>query len=128
MRAAPATLADYLAADHVTVVYEPKRTIYLDRTLAAQGLQRRFAIMVPGFGGLPTFLRGSPLLATAPALLHDSFMREFARAEVPTPCPSLPMYMIWHRRHQDDAAHRWLRERLDALAPGATAGAPRARP
>jgi DNA-binding transcriptional LysR family regulator len=73
--------------------------------------------MVPGFGGLPAFLRGSPLLATAPALLHDSFMREFARAEVPTPCPSLPMYMIWHRRHQNDAAHRWLRERLDALAP-----------
>src|SRR3990167_7524560 len=55
----------------------------------------------------------------APALLHDSFMREFARAEVPTPCPSLPMYMIWHRRHQDDAAHRWLRERLHAPGPGA---------
>lgn len=124
VREAPATLADYLAADHITVVYEPRRTLYLDRTLAAQGLHRRFAVMVPGFGGLPTFLRGSPLLATAPALLHNSFMREFARAEVPTPCPTLPMYMIWHRRHQDDAAHRWLRERLDALAPGATAGVP----
>ena len=116
VRTAPATLADYLAADHITVVYEPRRTLFLDRTLAAQGLHRRFAVMVPGFGGLPAFLRGSPLLATAPALLHHSFLQGFARAEVPTPCPSLPMYMIWHRRYQDDAAHRWLREQLDAVA------------
>ena len=116
VRAAPATLADYLAADHITVVYEPRRTLFLDRTLAAQGLHRRFAVMVPGFGGLPAFLRGSPLLATAPALLQHSFLHGFARAEVPTPCPSLPMYMIWHRRHQDDAAHRWLREQLESVA------------
>jgi len=120
VRGAPATLADYLAADHITVVYEPKRTLYLDRTLAAQGVRRRFAVMVPGFSGLPAFLRGSPLLATAPALLHDSFMRGFATTEVPTPCPSLPMYLIWHRRHQNDAAHRWLRERIN---PEGLAGA-----
>jgi hypothetical protein len=26
------------------------------------------------------------------------------------------MYMIWHLRHQNDAAHRWLREQLEAVA------------
>jgi DNA-binding transcriptional LysR family regulator len=117
VREAPRSLAEYLAADHITVVYEPRRRLHLDRTLEAQGLHRRFAVMVPGFAGLPAFLRGSPLLATAPALLHDRFLRDFARTEVPTPCPSLPMYLIWHRRHQDDAAHRWLRERIALSAP-----------
>jgi DNA-binding transcriptional LysR family regulator len=53
-------------------------------------------------------------------VLHDSFMRGFATTEVPTPCPSLPMYLIWHRRHQNDAAHRWLRERIN---PEGLAGA-----
>lgn len=113
VRDAPRTLAEYLAADHITVVYEPRRTLHLDRTLEAQGLHRRFAVMVPGFAGLPAFLRGGPLLATAPSLLHGGCLRDLARAEVPTPCPSLPMYLIWHRRHQDDAAHRWLRERIE---------------
>jgi DNA-binding transcriptional LysR family regulator len=116
-RAAPASLADYLAADHITVVYAPRRTLHLDRTLEAQGVRRRFAVMVPGFAGVPAFLRDSPLLATAPALLHLGFLRDFAHVDVPVPCPSLPMYLIWHRRHQQDAAQRWLREQIDTLVP-----------
>lgn len=117
VRGAPASLQEYLAADHITVVYEPRRTLHLDRTLEARGLRRRFAVMVPGFGALPAFLRGSPLLATAPSLLAGRFLAGFGRSEVPTPCPPLPMYLIWHRRHQDDAAHRWLREQLALTAP-----------
>ncbi|WP_066258549.1 LysR family transcriptional regulator [Hydrogenophaga flava] len=117
LRTAPTTLQDYLAADHITVVYEPRRTLHLDRTLEAEGVHRRFAVMVPGFGALPAFLRGSPLLATAPSLLADRFMAGFGTCEVPVPCPALPMYLIWHRRHQDDAAHRWLRELLAANSP-----------
>lgn len=119
VRTAPATLQDYLAADHITVVYEPRRTLHLDRTLEAEGVHRRFAVMVPGFGALPAFLRGSPLLATAPSLLAGRFMAGFGRCEVPVPCPALPMYLIWHRRHQDDAAHRWLRELLASNSPPA---------
>jgi DNA-binding transcriptional LysR family regulator len=117
VRTGPASLQDYLAADHITVVYEPRRTLHLDRTLEARGLHRRFAVMVPGFGALPAFLRGSPLLATAPSLLAERFMAGFGTCEVPVPCPSLPMYLIWHRRHQDDAAHRWLRERVASNTP-----------
>ena len=117
VRTAPTTLQDYLAADHITVVYEPRRTLHLDRTLEARGLHRRFAVMVPGFGALPAFLRGSPLLATAPSLLAERFMAGFGSCEVPVPCPPLPMYLIWHRRHQDDAAHRWLRELLASNSP-----------
>lgn len=129
VRAAPAALQDYLAAGHITVVYEPRRTLHLDRTLEARGLHRRFAIMVPGFGALPGFLRGSPLLATAPSLLAQRFMAGFASCEVPTPCPTLPMYLIWHRRHQDDPAHRWLRERIEASSTAALlTGPPAASP
>ena len=112
VRAAPTSLKEYLAADHITVVYEPRRTLHLDRTLEARGLHRRFALMVPGFGALPALLRDSPLLATAPSLLAGRFLAGFGTSEVPTTCPALPMYLIWHRRHQDDPAHRWLREHI----------------
>ena len=117
VRTAPASLKEYLAADHITVVYEPRRTLHLDRTLEARGLHRRFALMVPGFGALPALLRDSPLLATAPSLLADRFLAGFGTSEVPTACPALPMYLIWHRRHQDDAAHRWLREQVVQHTP-----------
>ena len=126
MREAPRTKVEYLAADHVTVVYEPQRSLDLDNELARRGVPRRFTVLVPGFAGLPPFIRGSRRLATAPGLLQMHLMQGLASAKVPLPCPTLPMYMIWHRRHQDDAAHRWLREQLVALAPGATAETPQA--
>lgn len=116
MRSAPANKAEYLAAEHVTVVYEPRLPLDLDQHLAKRGIQRRFAIMVPGFAGLPPFLRGSQLLATGPGLLENQWQQGLASAKVPVPCPSLPVYMVWHLRHQQDPAHRWLREQLETVA------------
>ncbi|WP_137895810.1 LysR family transcriptional regulator, partial [Ramlibacter sp. 2FC] len=94
VRTAPRTRADYLAADHVTVLYEPRRPLDLDQLLAARGVQRRFAVMVPGFAGLPAFLRSSDLLATAPGLLQTGLLRGLASVKVPLPCPPMPMYMV----------------------------------
>ncbi|MDO9166774.1 MAG: LysR family transcriptional regulator [Rhodoferax sp.] len=122
-RAAPATRAEYLAAGHVTVVYEPRRALDLDQWLAARGVQRRFLVMVPGFAGVPPFLRGSDLLATLPGLLQAHLLRGLASARVPVPCPTMPMYMIWHLRHQHDPAHRWLRAALESVVAPALAEA-----
>lgn len=116
VRPPPRGLQDYLEADHVTVVYEPRRALHLDLTLQARGIQRRFVVTVPGFAGLPAFVRGSKLLATAPSLLRHSLMRDLAHSPVPTPCPSLPMYLIWHRQHQVEPSHQWLREQIICLA------------
>jgi len=120
-RPAPASLADYLAAEHVTVVYEPQRRLDLDDWLADQGVVRRFVASVPGFAGLPAFLRGSSALATAPSRLADGLLRGLATCLPPLPCPTLPMYLVWHARHQADAMHRWLRQAVAAAAADAAA-------
>ncbi len=115
VRSAPRSRAEYLAADHATVVYEPRRSLDLDQQLQAQGVQRRFVVMVPGFGALAPFLQGTPLLATVPGLLALHTLSGLAHARVPLPCPAMPMYAIWHARYQQDPAHRWLREQLDVV-------------
>ena len=115
-RLAPTTTADYLAAQHVTVVYEPKRALDLDQWLVARGVQRDFKVLVPGFAALPGFLRGTQLLATAPGLLRQHLLKDLAHAPVPLPCPRMPMYMVWHRRYHDDSAHQWLRAGLTQIA------------
>lgn len=121
VRDAPRSKADYLEAQHATVVYEPRRSLDLDQLLAAQGLARRFAVMVPHFGALPAFLRGTPLLTTAPGLLARHTLRELASCPPPVPCPSLPMYAVWHARYQQDPAHRWLRDVLESVVAPALA-------
>ena len=115
VRPAPRTRADYLSAEHATVVYEPRRSLDLDQRLLAEGIARRFAVVVPQFSALPAFLRGTPLLATAPGLLSRASMQGLASCEPPVPCPALPMYALWHARHQQDEAHRWLRAQLQAV-------------
>jgi DNA-binding transcriptional LysR family regulator len=121
-RQAPATLADYLASEHVSVLYhQPRRTLDVDDYLLGQGLQRRIIATVPGFAGLPALLRGSATLATAPSLLRSELMRDFASAAVPTPTPELPMYLVWHLRHQADPVHQWLRHTLESVVTACSA-------
>ena len=124
-REAPATLEDYLTADHVTVLYEPRRLLDIDETLSERGIVRRFVAQVPGFSGIAPFLRGSRLIATLPSLLRASMLRGLGVAPVPVACPAMPMYMVWHLRHQDDPMHRWLRQQLEiVVAPSLAAAAP----
>lgn len=118
MRAAPRTRADYLAAEHVTVVYEPRRALDLDQWLAGRGVLRRFVVTVPGYAGVAPFLIGSTLLATAPSRLQSLNIPALASVEPPVACPAMPMYLIWHRRFQHDDAHRWLRGLVETTARG----------
>ncbi len=114
LRPAPRSRGDYLAAQHATVLYGERRSLDLDQYLASHGVARKFAVMVPGFGALASFIRGTPLLATAPGLLARQTLAGLAHVRPPVHCPELPMYMIWHARYQEDPAHRWLREVIEA--------------
>lgn len=122
-RAAPLTLEDYAAADHVTVLYEPRRQLDIDDVLAERGIDRRFVAQVPSFAGVGPFLRGSTMVATLPSLLRAHMLRGLATTPVPVECAPMPMYMVWHLRHQADPMHQWLRQQLDILVAPALARA-----
>ncbi len=123
-RDAPRTLEDYLAADHVTVLYEGGQRLDIDEVFAERGVRRRFVAQVPGFAGVGPFLRGSPFIATLPSLLRAHMLRGLDIAPVPVECPPNPMYMVWHLRHQADPMHRWLRQQLEiVVAPSLAAAA-----
>ena len=128
VRPPPRTRADYLASEHATVVYEPRRSLDIDQQLAARGIERRFTVLVPTFTALAAFIRGTPLLATAPGRLEHHTLRGLSSAPAPVPCPRMPMYMIWHVRYQEDPAHRWLRAQIEAVVPQALARAALSHP
>lgn len=115
-RAAPATRADYLAAEHVTVRYEDGRRLDIDQVLAERGVAREIVATVPGFGGIAALLRGGPWIATLPALLARGVLHGLGSAPPPLATPRLPMYLVWHRRRHDDPLHRWVRGELEAVA------------
>ncbi|MBV8619723.1 MAG: LysR family transcriptional regulator [Curvibacter sp.] len=114
-RRPPSSRADYLAADHVTVLYEPRRSLDLDHWMLTQGVERRFVASVPGMAALGSMLRGSGWLATAPSLLARETLHGLAAAAVPLATPPMPMYAVWHLRHQGDPVHQWLRSALELV-------------
>ena len=114
-RRPPKSVAEYEAAEHVTVLYEPRRQLDIDAVLAERGIKRRFIAQVPGFAGVGPFLRGSKAMATLPKMLSAHLLRGFATAKPPFECPPMPMYMVWHLRHHADPMHRWLRRDLEMI-------------
>ena len=122
-RPPPHGLDDYLQAEHLVVHHETRGRLDIDRFIDDRGMRRRVAATVAGFSGVAPFLRGSTFLATLPGLLRASLLRGFATVEPPFPCPPMPMFMVWHQRHQADAMHKWLREELLAIVAPALAAA-----
>jgi len=119
-RRAPRSLAGYLKAEHVSVLYPPRRPLEIDRWLLAQGVQRRLVATVPSMAGLAALVQGGPWLATAPSRLAEGTLRGLAHAPVPCATPPMPMYLVWHRRRHEDPVHRWWRgalERVVGLSP-----------
>jgi DNA-binding transcriptional LysR family regulator len=122
-RKPPKTPDDYLQAEHLVVHHETRGRLDIDRFIDDRGMRRCVAATVAGFSGVAPFLRGSTFLATLPGLLRASLLRGFATVEPPFPCPPMPMFMVWHQRHQADAMHQWLREELLAIVAPALAAA-----
>jgi len=123
VRKAPQALDDYLAAEHVVVHHETRGRLDIDRFIDERGLRRRLAVTVAGFSGVGPFLHGTPFVATLPGLLRASLLRGFATVAPPLPTPPMPMFMVWHQRHQADPMHRWLRDELLAVVAPALAAA-----
>lgn len=118
-RAAPTTLADYLAAGHITIVYSDNEETAIDQTLADSGLRRRVVLQLPNFSALPVFLRGTDLLVTTMALSQHFGLAGFGVCPPPLPIQTMPLHMIWHVRDTASPAHRWLREVMRDTVRGA---------
>lgn len=117
------TRGEFEQAEHVTVRRDGEAGLTIDRILADEGIERRFVVTVSDFAAVAPFVRGSRRLATLPGLLRSGLLSELADAEVPVPCPLMPMYMIWHLRYQVDPMHQWLRSELETVTGPALAAA-----
>jgi DNA-binding transcriptional LysR family regulator len=112
VRSAPRSRNTYEAAQHVTVVYQGQRPLDIDNGLKAQGVSRQFVTTLSSFSGIASFIKGTERLATLPGLLSRGLLQGLADAPVPVKTPEMPMYAIWHVRHQHDPVHTWLRQCL----------------
>lgn len=114
------TLEDYLAWPHLQVSGGGDKESPVELVLASLGRSRRWFARVPFFQAAVEVLLRTDCLLTIPA--HIAWLlaerHPLAFTALPFDTRSQRYHLLWHRRHQQDPAHRWLRELVWPILSG----------
>lgn len=107
-------LEAWLAWPHLLVSGDGARQDALDPLLAAAGLERRVAMVVPGFLMVPHILAETDLLALLPAacLARPDAHPELTAFAPPLALPDREIHLAWHPRRDGDPAVALVRRLL----------------
>ncbi|MCE0846237.1 LysR family transcriptional regulator [Buttiauxella sp. A2-C1_F] len=108
---APLNAETYAAQQHILVSYREASSSHIDTLLARQGLKREISYTTPHFSALPGLLSMMPVLATVPQGLCESWQKTWGLRSSPVPLEMAPfdVALLWHQRHNSDAALMWVR-------------------
>lgn len=110
-------LERYLAAPHLHVSAEELHHSHVDKALAALGLARRLALVVPYWKTALALLRDTDLMLTVAARTVPAGQLPAGLAMVAPPIalPGFAFVYLWRADTAADAAAMWLRAKLRAL-------------
>jgi LysR family nod box-dependent transcriptional activator len=113
------TMKQYLRLPHLVYGIGADRQLNLaDRHVGQLGLRRRIDVTVESFLLVPFLLEGTPMVS----LMLERAARRLAgitnvrTLKPPLRLPDIHEALHWHPRHTSDPGHRWVRERLRAIA------------
>ena len=114
----PISLEDYLRFPHVLTSLRETAHGIVDDALAKLGLKRTLAVTTPRFLAVPFLVRAAPVVTTMHARLAHYFAHALGLTVSPVPIAvdDVAITMLWHASHDEDPAHRWLRQTLVRLA------------
>ncbi len=111
------TARAYAGAEHVTVSRRGRLRDPVDGALAARALARRVVASAPTSAAALQFASEADVLVAVPERTCAPALKalRLTTAPLPVKVPALPIVAAWHRRHEPDRAHRWLRRHLQAV-------------
>jgi DNA-binding transcriptional LysR family regulator len=117
------TAERYVGYGHVMASRRGKRSIPVEKALAALGLELDVKVIVPSFPAVLAVVAASDLIGLVPrsfcASPLASGIETFA---LPVTTPEIVISQIWHPRLDADVGHRWLRGVIFSAFRTASAG------
>jgi DNA-binding transcriptional LysR family regulator len=117
------TIDQYLSLGHVVVRVSEDGVNYDERILRTMNCHRRVEVVTPSFDLAPHLVVGTERIATVATRLALKYAGLLPIKLLPLPIEMPPMaeMLQWHRAHDHDPAHIWLRAQMRqavaALAP-----------
>jgi LysR family transcriptional regulator, nod-box dependent transcriptional activator len=108
------SVEQYLSAGHISVRVAEDGVNYDERVLQGMNHQRRIEVITPSFDLAPQLVVGTDRIATVATRLAIKYATVLPIRLVPLPIEIPPMVEMlqWHRVHDRDPAHVWLRAQL----------------
>jgi len=108
------SIDEFAAADHLLVSLSGDSFGPTDQALQQLGLSRRVAITVNHFASAAPIIMDSNLIAMLPAgAVHKHVESgKLSVTKPPIEIPPVTVSMLWHKRQDNDAGLKWLRNHL----------------
>jgi DNA-binding transcriptional LysR family regulator len=92
--------------------------LVVDAILAARGLTRRIAVVLPSSAGLPFVVAKTDLIATLPSRIFTDLAAIRGLKVVPAPLPPVEVspHILWHPRTQNLSLLAWVRAMIKETA------------
>lgn len=111
-------LKTFAAMRHILVSPEGNRYGLVDQKLREHGMVRDVSLTLPTMFSVPALLPGTDFVATVLSRVgkHAGNQALIKTFQPPIELPTIPFDLLWHRRTQDNPAHRWLRAVITSVA------------
>ncbi|QHI98771.1 LysR family transcriptional regulator [Xylophilus rhododendri] len=112
------TTERFCAARHMLVSFSGRPYGFIDEALALLNRQRRVTVTVNQFFTAGRVVAQSDLLTVLPRHFVGAtgLADRIVWRPLPFPVPTVHVDALWHRRHQNSAAHEWLRNSVTRAA------------
>ncbi|NRR33341.1 LysR family transcriptional regulator [Oxalobacteraceae bacterium] len=109
------TLAAYCKLRHIIVSNEAGFHGFMDDVLAQHGCKREVAVSVAHYSVVPAMLANSDLVCSLPAAFLERYSEQLDIVDLPVEAGEFGVSIGWHRRSDNDPAHRWLRAQFASV-------------
>ena len=120
------TLDDYCGASHARVSFASRAHGFVDEALSRLGRSRRVQLLINHFSTAARAVSQSDLLSVFPRsyVSMSGVADALVIRPMPFEMPRIEVALLWHRRHERDPAHRWMRHLVSQVRPRAGAATP----
>jgi DNA-binding transcriptional LysR family regulator len=111
-------LKSFVAMRHILVSPEGNHYGLVDQKLREHNLVRDIGLTLPTMFSVPALLPGTDFIATVLSRVatHRANQALINVFTPPIELPTITFHLLWHRRTQENPAHRWLRQVISDVA------------